>query len=379
MKKKIVFVLTVNSLPVPASKGGAIETLLSILLFENEKKGIFSLIFIAPDSTDEVRNYRHSRVYLLKKNRINYEYDYRACRIVKEENPDFVVMEGNALRLDGCFRDVISSRRLGLHIHHDFERKGFYCDSFGVSIVPSEFLYLKWNSNDELNKNNTYILRNAIDLKRFQKRITPDDRVKLREKLGVNEDDYLVFFCGRLIPQKGIRELVEAISVIEDPSVKLLIIGSDSFADGNEKDYAKEIVEDINNNKHCIYLGYIDNNELYKYYNISDVQIIPSLWEEVFGLVAVEGMASGLPIIYTDSGALPEIIGKQAGIEITREGDIIRQIKESIILLKNDNELASSLGKYGQQKSANYDASNYYDNFSRMINWWTDRIYKDEI
>ena len=66
----------------------------------------------------------------------------------------------------------------------------------------------------------------------------------------------------------------------------------------------KELIEKSSNN--IIQLGYIKNNELYKYQNIADIAVIPTIIEEAAPLACVENMAAGLPIIITNSGGMPE-------------------------------------------------------------------------
>ena len=68
-----------------------------------------------------------------------------------------------------------------------------------------------------------------------------------------------------------------------------------------------------------IHVGYINNDELYKYYQIADMQAVPSMWEEAAGLVAIEGMASGLPLVVTRSGGMVEYVDEKCALTVDKE------------------------------------------------------------
>ena len=367
---KILFVLPYTSLPVPATKGGAIETLLTILLQENEVAERFEFVFICPDDIETTTQYKKSTVYIINNFNDNYEYDYKAASIAKKEKPDYIIMEGFALRLDGCFRNIVSKKNIAIHIHSEFERRGVFADSFGVTIATSQYIAKKWNSNSKENEKNTFILSNSINTELFKRNLTDSDYKSLRKEIGFKDDDFVIIFCGRIIDVKGVKEAIEAIEKIDDESVKLLIIGSDSFANGNNGEYANEVIRKVKTlGGKVFYKGYVPNDELWKWYKCSNLQLIPSLWEEAFGLVAVEGMASGLPIVYTDSGALPEVVA-EAGEMIIRNKEMVNQIESKILYLKNNPQRIKKMIEIGKQRVKKYSSAYYYDNFCSLMDWW---------
>lgn len=77
------------------------------------------------------------------------------------------------------------------------------------------------------------------------------------------------------------------------------------------------------------FTGYIENAELYQYYQCADMQVVPSMWEEAAGLVAIEGMLSGLPLVVTKSGGLVEYAPKEVAMQIERNG-IVENLKMAI-------------------------------------------------
>ena len=374
MKKiKIAFVLPPSALPIPAMKGGAIETLLTMLLYENEKMGKYEFVFIVPDEKEQINSWKHSKVYGLSEGGSGekFPYDHKANRIVKEEAVDYLIMEGGARRMDGCFRETVRKDRLAIHLHHAFLRKGIYNDAFGVTIAPSRFIANSWNKEDPENQRRTYILKNSIDVDKFNCKISVEERNEMRGSLGFSQEDFVVIFCGRLIQGKGVKELLQAVLLIPKPNLKLLLVGSDSFKNGNKGIYSREVVEIAEQNKEKItYIGYVDNEKMSQMYQCADLQVIPSLLEEAFCLVALEAMCSGLPLIYTNSGGMPEIVPHNAGIMVRKEDDIVGQLADKIQWILEHPLERMQMSKAACEHTQHYSQKQYYLDFGKMIDWW---------
>lgn len=124
-------------------------------------------------------------------------------------------------------------------------------------------------------------------------------------------------FLGRLVSDKGANLAIEAINELKKQGLykKLTIIG-----DGPELDHLKKLVAKFGLNDSVSFKGNLRGNDLVKELNRHHFILVPSIWEEPFGLVALEGMASGCIPIVSHGGGLPEAIGK-AGITFTR-GDL---------------------------------------------------------
>ena len=113
-------------------------------------------------------------------------------------------------------------------------------------------------------------------------------------------EDYLLY-TGRIIPEKGIKE---AVQIAKKTHHRLLIIGPvypDS--EGYFNQYIKPYLDD-----QILYLGYIEREQISKYYQKAKAVLTPVQWEEPFGLTTIEAMASGTPVISLRRGAAPEII-----------------------------------------------------------------------
>lgn len=132
----------------------------------------------------------------------------------------------------------------------------------------------------------------------------PSHKQKARELLGLN-NGHICLFVGRLVPGKGVEELLEASK--KTPDVKFLIVG-----DGPLKD---EIVK-LEGKSNVEFVGKVDNKKLAVYYNASDLLLVPSTHEEGFGRVILEALSCGLPVIAANRGGIREALSKKVGIFI---------------------------------------------------------------
>jgi len=116
-----------------------------------------------------------------------------------------------------------------------------------------------------------------------------------------NEPEDYLLYAGRIVPEKGVKE---AVQVAKETHHRLLIAGP-VYADnqGYFDQYIKPFLDD-----QILYLGYIDQKQLPKYYQKAKALLTPVQWEEPFGLTTIEAMASGTPVISFRRGAAPEII-----------------------------------------------------------------------
>jgi glycosyltransferase involved in cell wall biosynthesis len=111
------------------------------------------------------------------------------------------------------------------------------------------------------------------------------------------QDGYMLY-VGRLVEAKGIETLLKAAEKL--PNIQFYIVGS-----GPEKEKLHEIGHRLSNVK---FLGFRSGEELKRLYEGALAVIVPSIWYEVFGLVTIEAMAMGKPVIASRTGALTEIV-----------------------------------------------------------------------
>ena len=143
----------------------------------------------------------------------------------------------------------------------------------------------------------------GVDLNLFR----PSDQATARRRLGFDPVEKLVLYVGRLEPEKGIERLLAAISHLKhDRRIKLAVIGGDGQ---NEPEFQRLLrySEDLDIRDKVIFAGRVDQQDLPAYYNAANLMVVPS-HHESFGMVALESLACGTPVVASDVGAMRNII-----------------------------------------------------------------------
>ena len=175
-------------------------------------------------------------------------------------------------------------------------------------------------------------------------RFKPMDREIARRQLGLN-DEKIILFVGRLDPLKGIDNLLKAVSYLKDTqSIKLVLIGGDKNSP-QEMEELGNIAQELRIQDSVSFPGLIKQEQLPYFYSAADVCVVPSHYES-FGMVALESLACGTPVVATDVGDLKNIIRQRdAGYVIRDNSPHLLADYISLILSrhKTDAESASSI------------------------------------
>lgn len=147
-----------------------------------------------------------------------------------------------------------------------------------------------------------------------------------------------VAFVGQLREEKGTQVLLEAMSRVRAPA-ELHLAGRGPELDRLRSDAARLGLR-------ARFHGQVPDAPAF--FRDADLAVVPSLWDEAFGLVAAEAMASGTPLVVADSGALPEVVG-EAGVVVPR-GDP-RALAEAIDALLADEARRVHLGRAGRARA----------------------------
>lgn len=141
----------------------------------------------------------------------------------------------------------------------------------------------------------------------------------------VNKNNYLITI-GRIANEKGIHE---SIKIARKARKKLIIIGRTGLSSKRISYFEKKVKPYIDG-KNIIHINKVSRKEIYEYLKNASALLFTPLWQEPFGLVAVESLATGTPIIGYKSGALPEIIknNKKIGYLSSNINNLVRAIKD---------------------------------------------------
>jgi N-acetyl-alpha-D-glucosaminyl L-malate synthase BshA len=183
----------------------------------------------------------------------------------------------------------------------------------------------------------------GVESEKYQKLNFAD----MKQKIGTK---HIILNVGRLIDWKGTIHLIDAIPMVlqHAPDTRLLIIGS-----GPEKEHLVQRTHELSLEEKVKFLGKVNDDDLVAYYHVADVFVLPSVNKsgktEGLGVVLLEAMASGCPVIGSNVGGIPDIITDCENGFVVPERDSI-QLAERIVRLLLDTELRETFRKNGYNK-----------------------------
>jgi glycogen(starch) synthase len=157
-----------------------------------------------------------------------------------------------------------------------------------------------------------------------------------------------VLFLGRLAPQKGVRNLVAAAGLLEDPSAQVLLVG-----DGPDRPALEREAERIGLDDRLHFLGFVAHDELPAVLAHADLLVLPSLYEEL-GTVLLEAMQAGVPIVASKTGGIPDVIEDGVNGLLVPPGEP-KLLARAIDRLLADRGLAYRLSEGARQRGKDYD------------------------
>ena len=190
-------------------------------------------------------------------------------------------------------------------IHNDMQRTINSVESWLINeadrvIVNSNYMWNELLSIFNTDNRKLRIINNGIDLRKFDNAAA--DRVFRQNYAAGNEK--IVFFVGRLVNEKGVHVLLNAIpKILENYNdIKFVIAGK-----GPCLNNLIELSKQLNITHKVYFTGFVSEEVLLKLYKCSDMAVFPSTYEP-FGIVALEGMVAGIPVVVSDVGGLSEIV-----------------------------------------------------------------------
>ena len=140
----------------------------------------------------------------------------------------------------------------------------------------------------------------GVDLERF----TPGNRSKARDQFELSEEEWVVCAARRLVPRMGLHVLLQAWALLQSPGI-LLIAG-----DGPERQSLEQQAARLGVRDSVRFLGQVSDESLVSLYRSADVCVVPSIALEGFGLVVLEALACGTPVVASNVGGLPSALAK---------------------------------------------------------------------
>ncbi|WP_461867193.1 glycosyltransferase family 4 protein [Thermococcus sp.] len=180
------------------------------------------------------------------------------------------------------------------------------------------------------------IIPNGVDDTVF----TPSKKKeKIKEKFGI--DGKVVLYVSRMSYRKGPHVLLNAFSQIEEAA--LVMVGS-----GEMLPFLRAQAKFLRIEDRVKFVGYVKNEVLPEIFRMADVFVLPSITAEAFGIVILEAMASGLPVVATDVGGIPEIVMESESGLLVPPGNEL-ELRNAIQKLLLDDKLRERLGSNGRK------------------------------
>lgn len=212
-----------------------------------------------------------------------------------------------------------------------------------TSTLDAEYIVTLYNCS----KNKIFVVTPGIDLKAFK----PQEKIKAKQILGADKDRKIILYVGRIEPLKAIDVLLYAIKILHSNNPKmricLWILGGivKKSQEENHKELKrlKQLSESLNILTEVKFIERKHQSELQNYYNASEIVILPSHYESS-GIVALEGMACGIPVIVTDTTGV-------SGLFDQRNSPLITSSNNPLMLAEKIKHLLTDKKEYQKVRS----------------------------
>ena len=211
------------------------------------------------------------------------------------------------------------------------EKNGL-CQSNEI-VTLSKFTQKKLTDTYNIAKTKIQIIPGGVDLERFH---PANDKTEIRAKLNIPQNNIVLFTVRNLVGRMGLENLIIAFHELgkEAADIQLVIGGK-----GPIKDELVALTGSFGIEQKVHFTGFISEDQLPLYYQMADLFVLPTKELEGFGLVTLEAMASGLPVIGTPIGGTKEILGKfnpEFLFDDTQPDSIAKLALEKYLIIKND-------------------------------------------
>ena len=354
-----------------------------------EEKGHKTYIF-APqveDYIDKEQNiFRYKSVNLTKKVKypLAIPLSFSAKKVITEFNPDIIHIHHPFLLSSIA---MMYGKKLGipriLTIHTQYEQYAYYIAPIpskltqeAIKIVVSNFASktdcittpsesMRVLLREYGIKNRIEVVPNAIKIDSFKEKDEKKCR-EIRKKYHLNKNEKIILFVGRIASEKSIDKIIEAVAIIKRKGIKkikLLIVG-----DGPNMDELKHLVRNLGIEDDVIFTGEINYNEIRHYYKLAYLFAIAST-TETFGIVNIEALASGLPVLAVKAPGAVDILtdGKDGRLVSNDVGEFAQTLAELI----SNPDLRNKLSKGAIKTSNGYSMDAISE---RMLNLYQEII-----
>ncbi len=186
-----------------------------------------------------------------------------------------------------------------------------------------------------------------------------------RKELGLSKEDFVLVAIGRIVKRKALDVLISALGQISDSRIRLFILG-----DGPERETLQEQARSLGLENRVAFLGYVSEEDKYRYLAAADLFALTSM-HEGFGIVYMEAMHCGLPIICSDHGGQVDFLTHEKNALIIEVGNV-EQCARHILRYQKDRKLYDTCSRNNRVKVQDFYAEaiagQYLDLFHKLVN-----------
>jgi phosphatidylinositol alpha-mannosyltransferase len=278
-------------------------------------------------------------------------------KILRIEDPDVVNIHMPVPGIGDVAASLSGKRRVVLTYHAGSMRKGKLVPDLLIWLYEKFFLRMALNRADTIVCSSDYVRLEFLQHYFYKSTtITPAvDSDLFRPGKQSNRRPTLLFVAGlkRSDQHKGLKTLMAAFGALRDsfPELQLVVVG-----EGNMKSEYQAHAKHLGLQDRIIFMGKLTGKELAEVYRQSSIFVLPSLAPaESFGMVLIEAMATGKPVIGTTAGGIPRVIDHEKNGLLTESGNV-QSLASAIKRLLDDPVFAEQLGEAGRQKAlSQYD------------------------
>jgi spore coat protein SA len=310
-------------------------------------------------------------------------YLKRVIRHLKKHRPDVIMVENRpsyVLRLKDKFPDIpvvlnMHSTVFASPPHISKREMTDVAKRVDALITNSKYLKDYYTKHFSDLKDKAHAVHLGIDPDPFSKAQEREKKVqKLKKKFRIKEKDQTLLFVGRLLKQKGIHLVLDVLPKLikSHPNLKLIITGSSRYGKNILTPYVKGLrKKTVKLRKHIVFTNFIPPKKIPYVYQLADIVVIPSIWQEPFGRVNLEAMAATKAVVASDRGGIPEVIKHEENGFIISLDKYKEELVESISTLLQSEELREEYGKRGlelvKEFSWSKTANKYLDIYRELL------------
>lgn len=267
-----------------------------------------------------------------------YSYARRVARRLDVIQPDIVHVHNAPALFAELARRYRGPARWILHMHNEmlFGRLPPGAVLFTVSRYLKEWYGVRLPGAD------IRIITNGVDTEVFHP-LSATEIVSLRRRLKLKTDKKIILYAGRISPEKGPLDLVHTFGKLRKlrQDVFLVLVGELRTGEDRRGEYGRQLLAACEAlGADCYHAGTVDPAHMQEYYQAADLAVVPSEFEEPFGMVAIEAMAAGIPVLAANKGGLREfVIPYETGFLIADTRDYAGFARQMHELLDHPSEL----------------------------------------